>query len=226
MKTYESEFTKPIIKYGRIGMLITAALTFLPALYLWLVQGVIPTGKDIMTSWVTIVSIFGILYVVEPLSYYPILGTAGTYLSYLSGNVGNVRIPALISAQKTLGVEPNTEKGEIISICAIVGSILTNTGMMIIAATVGKLLLSILPAFITSSFNLVLPAMCGAVMSNYIKSNKKEIVIALLIGVALAYLRTKGLSSAWATLAAVVLNIAVNVVLYKMKKNQAAKAAE
>ena len=226
MKTYDSEFTKPIIKIGRIGMLITAALTFLPPLYLWVVEGVIPSGKDIMTGWITVASIFGILYFVEPLSYYPVLGTAGTYLSYLSGNVGNVRIPALISAQKTLGVEPNTEKGEIISICAIVGSILTNTLMMIVAATIGKWLLSILPAFVTASFDLVLPAMCGAVMSTYIKSNKKEICIALVIGIGLAYMLTLGLTSSLATLFAVVLNIAVNVVLYKMKKAKAAKAAE
>ena len=116
MKTFDSEFTRPIIKYGRIGMLITAFLTFLPPLYLWVVEGVIPAGKDIFTAWVSVVSIFGVLYFIEPLSYYPVLGTAGTYLSYLSGNVGNVRIPALISAQKTLEVEPNTQKGDVISI--------------------------------------------------------------------------------------------------------------
>ena len=218
MKTFDSEFTRPIIKYGRIGMLITAFLTFLPPLYLWVVEGVIPAGKDILTAWISVVSIFGVLYFIEPLSYYPVLGTAGTYLSYLSGNVGNVRIPALISAQKTLEVEPNTQKGDVISICAIVGSIITNTIMMILAAIIGNWLLSVLPAFVKSSFDMVLPAMAGAVLSNYVKKNKLGIGIALIIGLALSYMLTLGLKNAWATLLAVVLNIIINVVIYRRKK--------
>lgn len=218
MKTFDSEFTRPIIKYGRIGMLITAFLTFLPPLYLWVVEGVIPAGKDILTAWISVVSIFGVLYFIEPLSYYPVLGTAGTYLSYLSGNVGNVRIPALISAQKTLEVEPNTQKGDVISICAIVGSIITNTIMMILAAIIGNWLLSVLPAFVKSSFDMVLPAMAGAVLSNYVKKNKLGIGIALIIGLGLSYMLTLGLKNAWATLLAVVLNIIINVVIYRRKK--------
>lgn len=225
MKTFETEFTKPIVRIGRIGLLVTAAATFLPPLYLWLVEGIVPTGSIILGDLVTIASIFGVLYVIEPLSYYPVLGTAGTYLSYLSGNVGNVRIPALISAQKTLGVQPNTEKGEIISICAIIGSILTNTVMMILAAVIGQALLAVLPPFVTESFNLVLPAICGSVMANYIKSNKKEIVIALVIGLLLAWLMSFGLQQSLATLFAVFLNIGINVVLYLRKKKAAAAAA-
>lgn len=224
MKTFDSEFTKPIIKYGRIGMLITAFLTFLPPLYLWVAEGVIPAGKDIFTAWVSVLSIFGVLYFIEPLSYYPVLGTAGTYLSYLSGNVGNVRIPALISAQKTLGVEPNTQKGDIISICAIVGSIITNTAMMILAAVIGNWLLSVLPAFVKSSFDMVLPAMAGAVLSNYVSKNKLGIGISLIIGLILSYMLTLGLKNAWATLLAVVLNIVINVVIYRNKKKKAQAA--
>lgn len=218
MNIFNERFTKPIVKIGRIGLLIAAAATFLPPLYLWIFEGVIPSKEILLKDFIGIVSIYGVLYVIEPTSYYPILGTAGTYLSYLSGNVANVRLPALISAQRSIGVEQGTEQGEVIAICAIVGSIVTNTVMMILAAVIGKYILEILPQFVIDSFNLALPAIIGAIVSNYIKGNTKECMFALLIGLALTMAVIVGVPQFFALLLAVIFNIGINLGIYQKRK--------
>lgn len=50
------------------------------------------------------------LWFVEPISYFPVVGAAGTYMAFLSGNISNMRIPCASMAQVAADVEPGTEK--------------------------------------------------------------------------------------------------------------------
>ncbi|MFQ8729689.1 MAG: hypothetical protein ACLSAC_03830 [Enterocloster bolteae] len=49
----------------------------------------------------------------------PILGIPGTYLTFLSGNTSNMRVPCSSVAQEAAGVEMGTEEGSIISTIGI-----------------------------------------------------------------------------------------------------------
>lgn len=42
---------------------------------------------------ISIISSFGVLWFVEPISYYPVVGQIGTYMAFLSGNISNMRVP-------------------------------------------------------------------------------------------------------------------------------------
>ncbi len=57
---------------------------------------------------------FGAFYVVEPISYYAALGLTGTYLSFLSGNIGNMRVPCATMALETTESEPGTLQAEVL----------------------------------------------------------------------------------------------------------------
>lgn len=110
MNNYEKSFTKPIIRYGSLTNLLAIPLCFIPAIYLWLVKGAFPGWNNILTGWMYVASMFAIYSVVEPICYFPILGLPGTYMSFLSGNIGNMRVPCAVVAQESLGVEPGTKK--------------------------------------------------------------------------------------------------------------------
>ncbi|NCC96589.1 MAG: hypothetical protein EOM02_07090, partial [Synergistales bacterium] len=112
---FDSLWRGPAIRIGRFTVLVTAALTFLPCVYLYLAHGAFPSMAVAMKSWAMIASIFGAFYIVEPVSYYPILGLTGTYISFLTGNIGNLRVPCSAVAQDVVGVEPGTPEAEIIS---------------------------------------------------------------------------------------------------------------
>ena len=185
MNNYEKSFTKPIIRYGSLTNLLAIPLCFIPAIYLWLVKGAFPGWNNILTGWMYVASMFAIYSVVEPICYFPILGLPGTYLSFLSGNIGNMRVPCAVVAQESLGVEPGTKKAELIATLGIAGSIFTNTIMVTIAAIGGAALMSIFPPVVLTAFKYVSSAIFGAMFAMFASKNLKYGAFALVVVMAM-----------------------------------------
>ncbi|MCK7471099.1 MAG: hypothetical protein MZU95_10210 [Desulfomicrobium escambiense] len=71
--------------------------------------------------------VFWPIAVIEVLTYTPMLGSGGTYLGFVTGNLSNLKVPAAIAAMQQAGVEPSTKEGEIISTLAVgASSLVTN----------------------------------------------------------------------------------------------------
>ena len=185
MNNYEKSFTKPIIRYGSLTNLLAIPLCFIPAIYLWLVKGAFPGWNNILTGWMYVASMFAIYSVVEPICYFPILGLPGTYMSFLSGNIGNMRVPCAVVAQESLGVEPGTKKAELIATLGIAGSIFTNTIMVTIAAIGGAALMSIFPPVVLTAFKYVSSAIFGAMFAMFASKNLKYGAFALVVVIAM-----------------------------------------
>lgn len=181
INTFENLFTKKIIKTGRWTLLLAIPLSMMPALYLWARYGAIPPLKDILTAWFMIASIYGVEYVVTPISYYPILGMSGTYMAFLSGNIANVRVPCAIVAQDVIGVKAGTNEGELIATMGMAGSIITNLIMVTLAALAGNYLIGYFPPIILKSFDFVLPAIFGALFSLFAVKFPKFAVFAITV---------------------------------------------
>lgn len=165
--TYAQSFTNPIIKYGRIINLLGVAFSFVPALTVYFMYDAFPGIQNILAGWLIIFSIYGIYSIVEPVSYYPVLGLAGTYMSFLAGNIANMRVPASAVAQDALGVEPGSKKAELVSTLAIAGSLITNMVVVSVAAFGGAALMKIFPPIVLEAFRYVTPAIFGAVFAMY-----------------------------------------------------------
>ena len=69
---------------------------------------------------------------IEVLSYAPLLGTGGQYLSFITGNVSNLKLPCAINAQKITGVEQGSEEQEIVTTISIAVSSIVTTLVIII----------------------------------------------------------------------------------------------
>ncbi len=185
MNNYEKSFTKPIIRYGSLTNLLAIPLCFIPAIYLWLVKDAFPGWNNILTGWMYVASMFAIYSVVEPICYFPILGLPGTYMSFLSGNIGNMRVPCAVVAQESLGVEPGTKKAELIATLGIAGSIFTNTIMVTIAAIGGAALMSVFPPVVLTAFKYVSSAIFGAMFAMFASKNLKYGAFALVVVMAM-----------------------------------------
>ena len=59
--------------------------------------------------------IFFVTGVVEVIAYSPMLGAGGTYLSFVSGNIMNLKMPCALNAMENAKVKANTEEGEVIT---------------------------------------------------------------------------------------------------------------
>ena len=99
----------------RIGvptLLVTVILCLLPNFILYLQYNAFPTWDVALAAWGMVATSFGAFYLVEPISYYPVLGLVGTYMSFLAGNVANMRLPCSAIAQEVLNVKPDTPEAE------------------------------------------------------------------------------------------------------------------
>ncbi len=68
--------------------------------------------------------------VIEVIAYAPLLGAGGTYLSFLTGNIANLKLPCALSAMENAKVRSNSEEGEVISTISIATSAITTTIMI------------------------------------------------------------------------------------------------
>ncbi|MBU5438706.1 hypothetical protein KQI42_11830 [Tissierella sp. MSJ-40] len=192
---YDNEFIPSIIKYGRITLFLGMLLALGPALILALHFGYMPPIGAIIAGTLAQMSVSGAFYVVEPISYFPILGIPGTYMAFLSGNLVNMRIPCAVAAQEAAGVKQGTNEGAIISTLGIAVSILINIAILSIAVFLGSSVLASLPAEVTRVLNLILPALFGAVFGQFAIQRPKLGVVAITIAGFMTFLLKQGFLS-------------------------------
>ena len=173
---YQNDFMPRVHRIGRITMAIAFVLAFLPVIYFYFVVGYQLPGSAYFNTIVAIASIGIGLWLTEPLAYWPVLGSAGTYMSYLSGNVSGMRFPVALSVQSAMKADINTPRGQVITIVGIVASIFTNLVILLVIVLGGGWLLSVLPAPVMASFAFVMPCLLGCMLVMRFASGKEGFV--------------------------------------------------
>ena len=223
---YSLEYLPKMHRIGKIIGVLAVLASFMPALTLGVVYGLWPDMAALGTAAVSAIASFGVLWFVEPLSYYPVVGPVGTYMAFVSGNM---RIPCASMAQISAEVEPGSDKGSIIATIGMGVSIVINTLVLTIGVIAGSSILSMLPASVVGALNYLLPALFGALLVQFGMKNKSHTVLMLVIGILLNIAINGGVFS-WlpgannylSTLVCVFSSIAIMMVVSKKK---AAKAA-
>lgn len=215
-KVYDQQYIPYIIRWGRLTNWTAVVLCFSPVLVLALIYGLMPPGTAILNAFIAIAGAVGVVWFVEPISYFPIIGVPGTYMAFISGNIGNLRIPCAMVAQKVAGVEPGTNEGTIIATLGMAVSIVVNVTILTGGVIAGAGVLSQLPPSVISALNFLLPALFGAIFMQFALSKLKLAPIVLALCIVLALAVKAGMLPAFAsTLSAVVLSIAIAVFMYK-----------
>ena len=111
---FESDYLPYVNRWGKITNWLGVLASFGPALVLLVGFDIMPPVSAIITALIAIASAVGINWVIEPISYFPIVGVAGTYMAFLTGNISNLRVPSAAVSQKVAGVEPGSREGAII----------------------------------------------------------------------------------------------------------------
>ena len=221
---YNLEYLPKMHKIGKVIGVLAVVASFMPALCLGLIYGLWPDWAALGTAALTAITSFGILWFVEPLSYYPVVGPMGTYMAFVSGNISNMRIPCASMAQVGAGVEPGTEKGSIIATIGMGVSIVINTLVLSAGVIAGQAVLSMLPAAVVSALNFLLPALFGALLVQFGMKNKSHTIVMLVFGIILClaikagfFNWLPGASNYLATLACVFVSIGIMLVKNKKK---------
>ena len=150
-------------KWGRIGTLIALLyMIAIPFVVLTFYDSLPSIGEVINLSTISILMVYIPVGFSEAISYTPILG-ASSYLTFITGNIMNLKLPCAVNAMKLTKKEPNTPEGEAISSVAVaVCSIMT----IIILALAALLSAWISPVFelpaVKTASNYLIPALFGS----------------------------------------------------------------
>ena len=109
------------------------------------VMGIFPSVSGVMAGIAAQLPAVVAAYFYEPISYFAILGIAGTYMGFLSGNVNNMRAPCASIAQSAANVEEGSDEGGIIATVGIAVSIFINIAFLTVCVIVGNYVVSLLP---------------------------------------------------------------------------------
>ena len=120
--------------------------------------------------------------VIETITFVPMLGAGGSYLSFVTGNISNLKLPCAINALEQNQVSASSEEGEIISTIAIATSSIVTTIIIIIGVICIVPLTPVLEApVLEPAFAQMLPALFGGLGVAFVSKNWKIAVAPVVL---------------------------------------------
>ena len=162
-----------------IGMML--ALLAFPVLVALIFDGS-PDWKALGLGLVATAPMYWAVGAIETVTFTPMLGAGGAYLSFVTGNISNLKLPCAINALEQNEVSINTEEGEIISTIAIATSSIVTTVIVILGVILIVPLTPILSApVLEPAFAQMLPALFGGLGVAFVSKNWKIAVAPVLL---------------------------------------------
>ena len=150
-------------KWGRFGTFLALIyMIALPFVFLYFYDSIPSIGEVINLGTISILMIYIPVGISEAISYTPILGSSA-YLTFITGNIMNLKLPCAVNAMKLAKKEPNTPEGDAISSVAVAVCSIMTIVILALAALLSAWISPVfeLPAVKTAS-NYLIPALFGS----------------------------------------------------------------
>ena len=151
-----------------------------------LIFGAAPDWGALVKGLIATAPMYWVVGVIETVTYVPMLGAGGSYLSFVTGNISNLKLPCAINALEQNEVSANSEEGEVISTIAIATSSIVTTIIIIIGVVLIVPLTPVLNApLLQPAFEQILPALFGGLGVAFVSKNWKLAVAPVILMLAL-----------------------------------------
>ncbi len=172
-KSYENS----IHRLGRIGVVIAIGFMLgIPAVICQAYHVWPGSVGEVLSVGSGLLAVFLPTNLAEVLSYTPILGSSA-YLTFLTGNVMNLKIPVVVNAQAMTETSQGTEEGDVIATIGVAVSSIVTTVIIVI----GVILLVPLRPVLTSqpvqvATRYLLPALFGGIFLSFVNDDCGEYI--------------------------------------------------
>ncbi len=176
-----NDYMKKTDKIGKIWIWTADVVILMVPVVICLMFNAWPSMTAVLKGLLGVAPIYWTVGAIEVITYTPMLGTGGTYLAFVTGNITAIKAPAALNAMENAEAKPGSEEGEVISTIAIASSAIVTT--LIVAA--GVLGLAFLAPVLNSealapAFDNILPALFGGLGVVYISKNWKIAIVPLI----------------------------------------------
>ena len=177
-----SNYMKNLHKWGTAWNLSMMVILLAFPIAVALIFGAAPDYKGLLMGLIATAPMYWAVGVVEVITYIPMLGAGGSYLSFVTGNISNLKLPCALGALEQAGVKANSEEGEVVSTIAIAVSSIVTTVIIIL----GVLLITPLTPILNSetlapAFSQMIPALFGGLGVVFISKNWKIAVLPIIL---------------------------------------------
>ena len=159
---------------GRIWNISVMILLLAFPLTVAILFGVTPDWGALAVGLLATAPMYWAVGAIETVTFVPMLGAGGSYLSFVTGNISNLKLPCALNALEQNEVSASSEEGEIISTIAIATSSIVTTIIIIIGVICIVPLSPILEApVLEPAFAQMLPALFGGLGVAFVSKNWK-----------------------------------------------------
>ena len=167
---------------GRIWNLGVMVLLLAFPITVAILFGAAPDWKALGLGLVATAPMYWAVGVIETVTYVPMLGAGGSYLSFVTGNISNLKLPCALNALEQNEVSATSEEGEVISTIAIATSSIVTTVIIVIGVVCIVPLTPILQApVLQPAFEQILPALFGGLGVAFVSKNWKLAVAPVML---------------------------------------------
>lgn len=167
-------YLESVHRDGKIWGIIICLIIFAFPVAVSIIFSAVPEWGALAKGMIATVPMYWAVGIVEIFTYVPMLGAGGTYLSFVTGNISNLKLPCAVDAMERAGVKANDEEGEIISTIAIaVSSIVTTLIILIGVVLIGFIAPILESPVLTPAFDMILPALFGGLGVVFVSKNAK-----------------------------------------------------
>ena len=212
-----TDYMKKTHIYGKIWIWTAAIIVTLVPVAICVYFNAWPPYTAVLKGLLGVAPIYWTVGVIEVITYTPMLGTGGTYLAFVTGNLTSLKAPSALNAMENAEVKPGTEEGEVISTIAIATCSIVTTLILALGVCALAIVAPILdsPA-LKPAFDNILPALFGGLAVVYVSKNWK-LAITPLVFMVLIFLAVPSLANSVGVLVPVGVLIALGAgrVMYK-----------
>ncbi|MBQ7320794.1 MAG: hypothetical protein IJW99_01730 [Clostridia bacterium] len=183
MKTNnEYSYMDSVHRDGRIWNLSMMVLLMAFPVVVGLIFSAMPDWAAVGKGLLATAPMYWAVGVIETITYIPMLGAGGSYLSFVTGNISNLKLPCALNALENAEVKAQSEEGEIISTIAIAVSSIVTTLIIIIGVILIVPLTPILSSeTLKPAFDQMLPALFGGLGVVFVSKNVKLAIAPVLL---------------------------------------------
>ncbi|MBE6729355.1 MAG: hypothetical protein E7568_03880 [Ruminococcaceae bacterium] len=181
----EMTYLESVHRHGRAWGFTLLVLILVFPTALCLIFNALPDWQALLKALIAVLPMYWAVGIVEIFTYVPMLGAGGAYLSFVTGNISNLKLPVAIDAMEKAKVKATSEEGEIISTISIAVSSIVTTFIIIIGVVL-LLIVEPIGAFISSpalepAFAQILPALFGGLAVVFISKNLKLSIAPIIL---------------------------------------------
>jgi hypothetical protein len=170
----KTDYMERVHKWGKAWNFSMLVIMLMFPIAVGIIFQAIPDSKGLILGLIATAPMYWAVGIVETFTYLPMLGAGGSYLSFVTGNISNLKLPCALNALEQAGVKANSEEGEVVSTIAIAVSSIVTTLIIIFGVILITPLTPVLQSpVLQPAFAQLIPALFGGLGVVFISKNWK-----------------------------------------------------